>query len=62
MEAINRNHCKMSNHSIIGSDTWLLNKTKGARLWDQLVLNNLKYSYLGLRVLLGTLLGYKEEK
>ena len=38
----------------------VLNKTKGARLWDQLVLNNLKYSYLGLRVLLRTILGTKK--
>ena len=47
----------MSNHHIIGPETWLLNEIKGVTIWDQLVLNSLKYTYLGVRALLRLLLG-----
>ena len=41
----------------IGSNKWLLKEIKGAKLFDKLVINSLKFFYLSSRIVLRAVLG-----
>jgi FkbM family methyltransferase len=46
----------------IGSSSWLLKETRGAKLFDKFILNSIKATYLGSRILLRVVLGGKEKR
>jgi FkbM family methyltransferase len=46
----------------IGSSSWLLKETRGAKIFDKFVLNSLKVAYLGSRIFFRVVLGGKERR
>jgi FkbM family methyltransferase len=51
-----------SKEKTIGSSSWLLKETRGARIFDKFVINSLKLAYLGSRIFFRVVLGSKERR